>query len=393
MTPMSGRRLVVAIIAAGAVLGLFGLLMRGARGPDLPLKPGSIVLVTTTAAAAAVDDDPETTQFEFAVAPSSELAANLGALMTGRMPRESGLVRTGEKLSAAVATLAEVAKDQGFATAAFIAAGDGVDWSGSGLLRGFAEVDGAGVQLGGDAGGDARVAQRAADWLAARGTAPGFALLHLSGGATAAAAEQQFFSQLREKNLLAHTTLVRVHSLALGGWHVPLTLRPPAPILQKRVDERPVSLIDVVPSVCELFGIRLPDGPGPPFLLDPHWRGPRYVLSTHPLSGEFADADELALLLQGVAWLDLPTRRNPDELDAIVRFEGSGRSERPAEHDEALSADFRKVVGELFGYRFEEVALGELLRAQGIEPDAAHESVPPDTRVKIAKFRASVAAK
>ena len=380
---MSGRRIVVAIVAAGAALGLAGLLMRGARGPSLPFKPGSLVIVTTTAAPAG-DDDAETTRFDFAVAPSSELAANLGALLTGRMPRESGLVRAGEKLSAGVATLAEVAADQGFATAAFLAAGDGVDWKGAGLLRGFSAVEGA---------GDAELATRAAAWLAARGTAPSFALLHFSGGTTAAAAERDFLDRLRLQNLLAHTTLVRVHSLALGGWHVPLTLRPPAPILETRVDDRPVSLVDVVPSVCELFGIRLPDGPGPPFLLDPHWRGPRYVLATSPLHGEFADADEVTLLFKGVAWLDLPTRRDPDELDAIIRFEGAGRGERSVTHDPALSADLRKVVAELFGYRFEEVALGDLLRSQGIAPDAARTRVPLDTRVKIARSSASAMAK
>lgn len=379
----SGRRIVVAIVAAGAALGLFGLLMRGARGPSLPFKPGSLVIVTTTAAPEG-DDDPAATRFDFAVAPSSELVANLGALMTGRMPRESGLVRAGEKLSAGVATLAEAAADQGFATAAFVAAGDGVDWRGGGLLRGFKEVDEA---------RDADLSTRAAVWLTARGTAPSFALLHLSGGATAAAAERLFLDRLRERDLLGHTTLVRVHSLALGGWHVPLLLRPPAPILQKSVDERPVSLVDVVPSVCELFGIRLPDGPGPPFLLDPHWRGPRYVLSTAPLPGEFADADELTLCFRGVAWIDRPTRGEPDELDAIVRFEGAKQVERPVQHDPALSADLRKVVGELFGYRFEEVGLGDLLRSQGIESDAAHAKVPVDTRVQLARYGAKRAAK
>jgi len=380
---MSGKRIVVAIVAAGAALGLVGLMMRGARGPSLPFKPGSLVIVTTTAAPDG-DDDPAATRFDFAIAPSSELAADLGALMTGRMPRESGLVRAGDRLSAGVATLAEAAADQGFATAAFVAAGDGVDWRGGGLLRGFKEVD---------AAGDAELATRAADWLTARGTAPSFALLHLSGGAPAAAAERGFVDRLRQRDLLGHTTLVRVHSLALGGWHVPLSLRPPAPILEKRVDERPVSLVDVVPSACELFGIRLPDGPGPPFLLDPNWRGPRYVLSTAPLKGEHADADELTLCLQGIAWIDRPTHGDSDELDAIVRLEGAGRGERPVEHDPGLSADFRRVVGELFGYRFEEVSLGELLRSQGIEADAAHSKIPLETRVQLARYGAKRAAK
>src|SRR5262249_31314477 len=133
--------------------------------------------------------------------------------------------------------------------------------------------------------------------------------------------------------------------------------------------------------------------PGPPFLLDPHWRGPRYVLSTAPLKGEFADADELTLCLQGVAWLDRPTRADPDELDAIVRFEGAARGERPVHHDPALSADFRKVVAELFGYRFEEIGLGELLRSQGIATDAAHARVPMDARVQLARYGAKRAAK
>jgi hypothetical protein len=380
---MSGRRIVVAVVAAGAALGFVGLMMRGARGPSLPFHPGSLVIVTTTAAPEG-DDDPAATRFDFAVAPSSELAANLGALMTGRMPRESGLVRAGDKLSAEVATLAEAAADQGFAARAFIAAGDGVDWRGGGLLRGFKEIDEA---------GDAELATRAAEWLTARGTAPSFALLHFSGGATAAAAERQLLDRLRERDLLGHTTLVRVHSLANPGWHMPLSLRPPAPILEKRIDERPVSLVDVVPSVCELFGIRLPDGPGPPFLLDPHWRGPRYVLSTSPLKGEFADADELMLCLKGVGWIDRPTRGDPDELDAIVKFEGPGRGQRPDEHDAALVADFRKVVGELFGYRFEEVGLGELLRSQGIEADAAHSKIPVETRVQLARYGAKRAAR
>lgn len=355
----SGRRIVVAIVAAGAVLALVGLLMRGARGPGLPFKPGSIVLVTSEASRRGDDEpaDPNVTRFSLAVAPSTELMANLGALFTGKMPRESGLVRDGDTLRRELPTLAEIVAAQGFETTAFVQL-DPHGMERSGLARGFASV--ANVL------GDRELAALAAEWLAGRRTAPSFLWLHARGGD----AVDRLLALLHERGVDGHSVIVTAGPLApAAGGRIGLTIRLPAPLLPRRVDPQPVSLVDVVASVTEAFGVLAPDGIGTPYLLHPDVREPPFVLSTRPLSGAFADADEVWLRTKGLEYADAPV---------------SGG----IEVDPALAADLRTLIAERFGYRFEEVERAELLRSQGVASGAAHAGDPLETRVPIARFGA-----
>src|SRR6185295_14059123 len=266
----SGRWIVVAIVVVGIGMGLVGFLFRGVRRLSLPLKPGSIVVVTceealqdrTTSEGPAVDSvfdasDVNATRFDFAIAPSSELAANLGALLTGRMPRENGLVRGaaaggGDSLRADVPTLAEIAGDQGFVSAAFSSGAAQTSTAfakASGLLRGFTKC------VASPGSSDDQSAAEAAKWLAERGTSPSLVWLHLSGASRSAASQEpldtvrEFISRLCEQGTLDHAAIVVVDGLrhdALGG-RVRLSMRLPVALVPLRIDARPVSLIDVAP--------------------------------------------------------------------------------------------------------------------------------------------------
>jgi hypothetical protein len=353
----SGRWIVLVIVVFGAGMGLAGLLLRAARGPSLPLKPGALVVVTCETATRGGEDgaaDPHWTRFSFAVAPSSELVANLGSLFTGKMPRESGLVREGDTLRGELPTLAEIAKEQGFAAAAFVAL-DADAEKRAGLSRGFSSVDArAGVP-------DAELAAKAAEWLLARGTAPSLAWLHVRSED----AVDGFVSRLHEHGVDEHAVVVTTGPLAPeAGGRIRLALRLPVALLPLRVDPEPVSLVDVFASVAEAFGIRAPDGIGTPFLLHPDVHGPHFVLSTRPLSGAFADADEV--------WLHA----------SKVEYENAPRT-GSREPDTPLAKELRGVVEDGFGYRFEEVELAALLPADPSRP--AGPGAP--SRVWIARAR------
>ena len=371
---VAGRWIVLAIVGLGAGMGLAGFLLREARGPSLPLKPGAIVVVTCETVARKFVSfegepvDPNRTTFSAAVAPSSELVASLGSLWTGKMPRESGLVREGDALRADLPTLAEIATGQGFAAAAFVVR-DAGEWKESGLSRGFASVDAR------PAASDADLAEKADEWLIARGTAPTLAWLHLKSDEVV----WLFVESLRERGALDHAALVVVrplassdadgpHTLPRGG-HVELSLRLPVALLPLRVDPQVVSLVDVVASLCEAFGVRAPDGIGTPWLLHPDAREPHFVLSTRPLAGAFADADEVWLHTSKVEYVNAPAS-------------GSFEENTP------LAKELRGVVAERFGYRFEEVELAELLESEAARSPTAvpvHHDGSMPARIAIAR--------
>jgi len=368
-TSRSGRWIVLVIVVVGAGMGLAGLLLRAARGPGLPMKPGAFVVVTCEAAARATAGaseivDPRVTEFRFAVLPSSEFDADLGALFTGKMPRESGLVRDGDALRADLPTLAEIAAGQGFATAAFVAL-DAEELRRSGLARGFDRV------VAKRGAGDPELATEVAEWLVGRGTAPSFAWLHLPSDE----AVTGLLARMHEQHVDDHAAVLVVGPLVWLPapkdadrlhWcgRTTMTLHLPAPLLPLRVDPQPVSLVDVVASLCEVFGVRAPDGIGTPWLLHPDARGPHFLLSTRPLSGAFADADEVWLHTSKVEYENAPLTGSP-------------------EPDTPLARELRTVVEDGFGYRFEEVELAALV------PEAPPRPAGPGapSRVWIARAR------
>jgi len=364
-TSRSGRWIVLAIVGLGAGMGLAGLLLREARGPSLPLKPGAIVVVTCEPAAKPAGlkyprpADPNRTTFSAAFAPSSEFVANLGSLWTGKMPRESGLVRNGDALRADLPTLAEIVTGQGFVAAAFVAR-DADELKKSGLARGFASVDAR------PEASDAELAAKAAEWLVGRGTAPSLAWLHLRGEM----AVDGFVARLHELHVDEHAVIVTAGPFASSaGGRVGLTLRLPVTLLPLRVDPQPVSLVDVVASLVEAFGVRAPDGIGTPYLMHPDVREPHFVLTTRPLSGAFADADELWLHTTKVEYVNAPVSGSP-------------------EPDTPLAKELRAVVEERFRYQFEEVDLAELLKSEAARSPPVvpvHSAASMPARIPIAR--------
>ena len=175
--------------------------------------------------------------------------------------------------------------------------------------------------------------------------------------------------------------VVVVEELARGG-RVPLSLRLPVALLPSRVDVRPVSLIDVAPSLFELFGVRAPDPTGPPFLLDSDFRGPHFVLATRPLAGAFADADDVWLYTKGVAYVNAPSRGRATEIDAITRDDSPAQA---VDHDAALVAELRTVLTRGFGYRFEEVARIDLEQVIGGDATPMADQSGAPARVTIAR--------
>lgn len=402
---LPGRWIVLAIVGLGAGMGLAGLLLREARGPSLPLKPGAIVVVTCETAARATvafegePADPNQTSFPAAVAPSSELVANLGSLWTGKMPRESGLVREGDALRADLPTLAEIAAGQGFATAAFVAR-DAGEWRESGLSRGFARVDAR------PAASDADLAAEAGEWLRARGTAPALAWLHLKSDEVV----WHFVEVLREQGGLDHAALLVARPLSGAdadgartlprGGHVSLSLRLPVALLPLRADPQPVSLVDVVASLCETFGIRAPDGIGTPWLLHPQSAEPHFVLSTRPLAGTFADADEVWLYSSKATYWNAPAREAGGGIDRVTEgapaFPEALEGSRLFDSDSPMTAALRRVIEGRFAYRFEEVKFAELLESEAARAPTAvpvHDAEATPARVPIARSTRSPASK
>ena len=102
-----------------------------------------------------------------------------------------------------------------------------------------------------------------------------------------------------------------------GGHRVPLVVRPPEPRLEGGVDERLVSLVDLVPTIAELAGVPLPNGAAPD--------GVAFASALSPDAPVHAERDHLVLHSEaGVFGL----RSGPWKL--IEGTEGSGGWPPPA---------------------------------------------------------------
>jgi len=181
------------------------------------------------------------------------------------------------------------------------------------------------------------------------------------------------------------------HTLPRGG-HVGLSLRLPVALLPLRVDPLPVSLVDVVASLCEVFGIRAPDGIGTPWLLHPQSAEPHFVLSTRPLAGEFADADEVWLYSAKVTYVNAPAREIGGGIDQVTEgepyFHDTHEGSRLFDSDPAMTAALQKVVEDRFAYRFESVELAELLESEATRspaPAPAHDAGLIPARIPVAR--------
>lgn len=304
---MRGRWLVVAVVVLGVVLALVAGWFRGRRGPTLPLKPGT-VLVVTLGAGELPGLGPfaaDTVDFTTTHGVSSELVASLGALATGRIPRANGLVRPGDTLAADVRTFCELLQPQGFRCALFT--GSVLPARASGLARGAAIV------FENPAPDAATVADRAASWLLAADTAPALAWLHLDqwpDGAPAAFLDR--LAPLRDRLVLA--------VVALGSREFPrLRLRIPGGLLARHVDPRAVSLLDLAPTLLELYGAPVPTDWMEPFLLAPRGDAARFFAYAAPLPPPDLDADQVTLTAGAITHVCDPATPPHAEIQRILR--------------------------------------------------------------------------
>ncbi|MBM4013498.1 MAG: hypothetical protein FJ293_00830 [Planctomycetes bacterium] len=280
---MRGKWLVAGVVVLGVVLALLAAWMRGRRGPVLPLKPGTALLVT-------IGDGELPTLGPFAAdaigftachGVSSELAATLGSIATSRMPREHGLVRAGDTLLPELRTFAELLRPQGFRVALFTCST--LPARTSGWARG------ADLVFENLAPDPATAAERAASWLLAAETAPALAWLHVDEWPQGAPAT--FLEQLAP---VADRLLLAVAEL--GDRERPrLALRVPGGLLAAGAVARPVSLLDLAPTLLELYGAPVPSDWMEPFLLDPRTRAVRFFAFARPLPPPDLDADALTL--------------------------------------------------------------------------------------------------
>jgi hypothetical protein len=343
---MRGRWAVLGIVLLGGGLAAAAALLRRGAGPRLPLRPGLVLLVT--ARRGTIDLEPladGAVSFPRAHGVSSDPDATLGAIVTGRMPRESGLVRAGDAIARQVPVLAELLDEAGFEGAAISAAGRRLRESG--VFRGCRSVEeaGSGGAGGGEEGAEnpdlaAAACEGAADWLIERRTAPGFCHLHLAQAG--AAALRSALERLRAAG--AGERLV-IAAVAYGDLAAPqLVLRLPPGLLPRVRDERNVSLLDVVPTLLECFG--LPGRPGlmEPWLLGPRSQSPRCLLFAVPLEPpppEQEGCDAVTLLAPPHRY-SLDPRASPHE-----QLHG------PAPEDPELLAALRRLLESTFGYRIE----------------------------------------
>jgi hypothetical protein len=253
------------------------------------------------------------------------------------MPRESGLVRSGDAIAAAVPVLGELLGQAGFVGAAFTAREEPLFRRG--VLRGCTTV----VETG--AGDAATTLERAGDWLLSRGTAPSFCHVHLAATPATAA----FFARLRDAGLDRRAAIVAV---SLEDPAKPeLLLHLPAGLLPAEVAERDVSLLDVVPSLLEVFGLEVRPDLMEPFLLGPRTTAPRFFLFTEPLAPpppEVEGCDAVTLLAGGVRWLLDPRATQPERCDTP-----------------SAAVEMRRILESAFGYELEPPAAPLRARFEG----------------------------
>jgi len=315
---VSGRSIVVAVLALGGALAVVGGVMRARRGPGLPLKPGTVLVVV--AEHGALELGPlaaESVEFVNAHGVSSEPTATIAAILTGRMPRECGVVRAGDAKRADVPTLFERLAEQGFE------------------------------------GSEFTDAARAAEWLLARDRAqvPSVALLRLGGASAGEASAGDGSAQIARLAASPAGSRLVVVAVELDDPERPrLWLRIPGGLLRAGRDERDVSLLDVMPTLLELYGTSVPPELMEPFLLGPRTRAPRFFLFTRPLAVAAAttesprgDAacDAVVLRAAGHVYSLDPAASPPEQVD------GAPPSDLP------LRDELRRLLRLAFGYQVE----------------------------------------
>lgn len=338
---MRGRLLVIAMVALGIVLAAVAATFRGQRGPMLPLKPGAVLLFTVGEGRAPLGPfAADAVAFPQAHGVSPELAATLATIVTGQIPRATGLVRAGDHLLDGVATIAELLQFHRFTSACFTRSA--LPFRASGLTRGAAMTF---ENLEPDA---ASVAERAASWVLAAGDAPAFAWLHVDRWPDEAppAFLDRLATALRDRLVVVAVELTPRAAPRLS-------LRVPGGLLQRRVDDHPMSLADIAPTLLELYGVPIPSGLMEPFLLAPQTRGARFFAYAEPLPEHGGDADALTLWAGGLVYHCDP-RLTDGERESVASLSraptAGGTAPIVADDPEAL-AELRRIAAEAFGWQ------------------------------------------
>ncbi len=329
------------MVGLGVVLALVASKARLGRGATLPLKPGSVLLLTVGQGAPGLGPfEASAVRFPAAHGVSSELVASLAALVTSRMPREIGVARDGERLPIGVLTLAEQLERLRFTTALFTCSR--LALRDSGIARGAALV------FENPEREPAAVAQRAVNWLAAQAEeAPALAWLHVDewpAATPAAFLDELWEGPLRDRLVIA--------SLELESRAAPrLALRVPGGLIGSAPDARDVSLLDVAPTLCELYGVPVPSGWMEPFLLAPRTRAARFFAFAEPLPAPDQDADAVTLLAGRFAYRCDP-RRTPAESVEQRRVPRPGDPLLAvADDDELVLLELRRLLESAFHWK------------------------------------------
>lgn len=285
---MRGRLAVVLVLLLGVGLALTGILARGRGKPRLPLEPGILLLLTADRGdwqLASVADG--VVAFPNVHGVSSDHAASVGAILTGRMPRENGLVRAGDAIASGCPVVADLLAQIGF------------------------------------------VAATGVDLPTAR---PLFRHVHVEQATRTDAA--------RLLGEAGPAAIARTVALAISledPEHPQLALRLPPGLIAKSIDEREVSLLDVAPTLLELFGVPIPADWMEPFLLAPRNPAPRFFLYTRPSTDAAQrDVDAITLLAAERRYSLDPAATPPEQCS-----------------DESARSELRQILGSAFHYRLE----------------------------------------
>jgi len=334
-----GKWLVVVVVAMGVVMAIVAAQMRKERGPTLPLQPGTVLLLTVGDGAAALGPfAAEAVGFPEAHGVSSELSASLAAIATGRMPRLSGVVRDGDKVANGVAMLVERLTSLRFTTALFTSSS--LKFRASGLARGAALV------FENPSPDAALVAQQALRWLAAQDEKPALAWLHLDAWPEGAAAQLATFA----KTPAGGRAVIVAIELADRA-RPKVALRVPGGLLIAGRDAHAVSLLDVAPTLLELYGVPIPGDWMEPFLLAPRSKAARFFAFAQPLPAPDLDGDAVTLDAGAFRWRCDP-RATPRESVERVRPPRAGDPTLSvADDDERLRDELRRIAESAFGWR------------------------------------------
>lgn len=320
---MRGRLVVVALLVVGVALAVVAAVMRGRNVPRLPLAPGSALLIV--AQRGGFDLGPfaaEAVEFTNAHGVSSDRAASIAAIETGRMPRESGCVHAIDSIRHDVPTVPLLLAPLGFASACFESTTGTVGFHGSPPPEPPVDAE--------------ALSSRVADFFAQRGKAPTYAEFRIERDGAGVSA--QLWRALSDESLRARLVVVAV---ALDDpQHPRLAIRLPRGLLPPHHESRDVSLLDVTPTLLETFGAPVERPLMEPFLLGPQTNAPRFFLFTEPLDARhdesLADCDAVRLRAAGRSYVVDP-RATPNE----------------SSDDPRAIAELREFLYSAFGYRVE----------------------------------------